>query len=98
MSDEEKRAVRTIVDRAIAKGASLCVYDGEEYALMHSKDADEVMAALFACEIEWLEVWDAKGERRIGTIMFVYGNAPDEVVCDCTDKPEILEICGLEDF
>lgn len=96
MSDEEKAVVRGIVERAIASGRRLSVFDGEEYPITLSDDADAVMNELFACDMEWLQVWDADGERRIGTIMFVYGNAPDEVVCDCTDKPEILELCGLE--
>jgi hypothetical protein len=32
--------------------------------------------------------------KKIGTIFLVYGNDAEEVVCDCTDKPEILEIVG----
>jgi hypothetical protein len=32
--------------------------------------------------------------KRIGAIYLVYGNDADEVVADCTDKPEILEIVG----
>jgi hypothetical protein len=51
------------------------------------------MAELGHCDDEWLIVSNADG-KRIGAIYLVYGNDPDEVVADCTDKPEILEIVG----
>jgi hypothetical protein len=38
-----------------------------------------------------LYVANADG-KRIGAIYFVYGNDADEVVADCTDKAEILEL------
>jgi hypothetical protein len=51
------------------------------------------MAELGHCGEEWLYVENAD-LKKIGTIFLVYGNDADEVVCDCTDKPEILEIVG----
>lgn len=94
MDTDERFVVRGIVNRALDKGYLLTVFDGEEFPLLHSDDADEVMAELGHCDEEWLYV--ENGDRKkIGTIFLVYGNDPDEVVCDCTDKPEILEIVGL---
>lgn len=94
MNTDERFVVRGIVNRALDKGYLLTVFDGEEYPVMHSDDSDEVMAELGHCDEEWLSV--ENGDRKkIGTIFLVYGNDPDEVVCDCTDKPEILEIVGL---
>jgi len=49
------------------------------------------MAGLGHCDEEWLIVSNADG-KRIGMIFFVYGNDADEVVADCTDKAEILEL------
>ena len=93
MDTDERFVVRGIVNRALDKGYLLTVFDGEEFPLLHSDDADEVMAELGHCDEEWLYV--ENGDRKkIGTIFLVYGNDPDEVVCDCTDKPEILEIVG----
>ena len=94
MDTDERYVVRQIVNRALDKGYLLSVFDGEEYAIKDSADAEEVMDQLGHCDEEWLEVWTPTGERRIGTIFLVYGNDADEVVCDCTDKPEILEIVG----
>ena len=94
MDTDERFVVRGIVNRALDKGYLLTVFDGEEFPLLHSDDADEVLAELGHCDEEWLYV--ENGDRKkIGTIWLVYGNDPDEVVCDCTDKPEILEIVGL---
>ena len=93
MTNEERYVVRQIVNRALDKGYVLSIYDGEEFPLLHSDDADEVIAELGHCDEEWLYVENAD-HKKIGTIFLVYGNDADEVVCDCTDKPEILEIVG----
>jgi len=93
MDNEERFVVRQIVNRALDKGYLLTVDDGEELPVMHSDDAEEVMDNLGHCDEEWLHV-ENDARQKIGVIFLVYGNDPDEVVCDCTDKPEILEIVG----
>lgn len=94
MDSEERFVVKQMVSRALDKGYTLSVFDGEEFPVLHSDDLEEVMAELGHCDEEWLYVENAD-HKKIGTIWLVYGNDPDEVVCDCTDKPEILEIVGL---
>ena len=91
MNTGERFVVKQIVGRALDKGYLLSVYDGEEYPIMHSDDAEAVMAELGHCDEEWLQVANAD-RKRIGTIFFVYGNDADEVVADCTDRAEILEL------
>jgi hypothetical protein len=93
MNTEERFVVKQIVGRALDKGYLLSVYDGEETPVEHSDDLEAVMAELGHCEAEWLLVENAD-RKRIGSIFLVYGNDPDEVVADCTDKPEILEVVG----
>ena len=93
MDSEERFVVRGIVNRALDKGYLLTVFDGEEFPVMHSDDPEDVMAELGHCDAEWLHV-ENDARQKIGTIWLVYGNDPDEVVADCTDKPEILEIVG----
>lgn len=93
MTGEERFVVRQIVNRALDKGYLLTVDDGEELPVMHSDDAEEVMDNLGHCDEEWLHV-ENDARQKIGVIFLVYGNDADEVVCDCTDKPEILEIVG----
>ena len=91
MNTEERFVVKQIVGRALDKGYLLSVFDGEEYPIRHSDDAEAVMAELGHCDEEWLMVSNADG-KPFGTILFVYGNDADEVVADCTDKAEILEL------
>ena len=93
MNTEERFVVKQIVGRALDKGYLLSVFDGEEYPIRHSDDAEAVMAELGHCDEEWLQVANAD-RKRIGAIFLVYGNDPDEVVCDYTDKAEIEEIVG----
>jgi len=93
MNTEERFVVKQIVGRALDKGYLLSVYDGEEYPLRSSDDAEAVMAQLGHCDDEWLWV-ENEDTRKVGFIYLVYGNDPDEVVADCSDKPEILEIVG----
>jgi hypothetical protein len=93
MDTEERFVVKQIVGRALDKGYLLSVFDGEEYPIRYSNDPEAVMAELGHCDEDWLLVANADA-KRIGTIFLVYGNDADEVVADCTDKPEILEIVG----
>jgi hypothetical protein len=93
MNTDERFIIRQIVNRALDKGYLLTVFDGEEFPLMHSDDAEEVMAELGHTDADWLYV-ENNDLRKIGMIWLIYGNDPDEVVADCTDKPEILEIVG----
>jgi hypothetical protein len=91
MDTEERFVVKRIVGRALDKGYLLSVLDGEDTPIRHSDDAEAVMANLGHCDEEWLIVSNAD-RKQIGIIFFVYGNDADEVVADCTDKAEILEL------
>jgi hypothetical protein len=94
MNTEERFVIQQIVNRALDKGYLLSVFDGEEWPALHSDDSEEVMAELGHTDTDWLYVENG-ARQKIGMIWLIYGNDPDEVVADCTDKPEILEIVGL---
>lgn len=93
MNTEERFVVKQIVGRALDKGYLLSVDDGEDFPIQNSNDAEAVMEQLGHCDEEWLIVSNPDA-KQIGAIFLVYGNDADEVVADCTDKPEILEIVG----
>jgi hypothetical protein len=93
MNTEERFVVKQIVGRALDKGYLLSVDDGEDFPIQNSNDAEAVMGQLGHCDEEWLIVSNPDA-KRIGAIFLIYGNDADEVVADCTDKPEILEIVG----
>jgi hypothetical protein len=87
----EINAAGRIIDRALAKGYTVSVNDGEEWTTKHSSNRGIIMAALASTDSDILLIRDANG-RRLGLIFLVWGNSPEEVVCDCSDKPEILEL------
>jgi hypothetical protein len=84
----EKRAVGKIIDRALAKGYLISVNDGEEWVVKQSAKRKEIMAALASTDSDSLVIRKADG-KKVGSIYLVWGNSPEEVVCDCSDNPEI---------
>jgi hypothetical protein len=84
----EKRAAGKIIDRALAKGYLISVNDGEEWVVKKSAKRKEIMGALQSTDSDTLMIRKPDGEK-VGMIYMVWGNSPDEIVCDCSDKPEI---------
>lgn len=87
MSPAEAAIIRPIVQRGLDAGYSVSVFDGEEWTVKRSTDRDRIMAALGTTDEDSLRF--RQDDEIIGSISLVYGNDPDEVVSDCTDKPEI---------
>ena len=86
----EVAAVKKIINRALALGWSVSVNDGYETTLSKSKVKKDIVAAIATTEEDILIFWS--GDKRIGSIYIVWGNGAEDVVCDCTDKVEILEL------
>ena len=85
MNDGEKRVVRRLVKAALDRGYTVSVHDGEEWPVRKSDSVVEIMAALGATDMERLLLRSADG-TRIGSILLVYGNSPEEVIADHTDN------------
>lgn len=90
---QEKTAAGRIIDRALAKGYMVSVYDGEEYVVKSSRKRHQIMTALGSTDTDQLIIRDGKG-NKIGTILLIWGNSPEEVVADHTDQPEINALVG----
>jgi hypothetical protein len=86
MDKKERTITRRIVKAALAKGYTVSVYDGEEFALRRSSSERAIMKAIYSTDEDTLVMHG--GERRIGQIYLVWGNGED-VVTDYTDCPEI---------
>jgi hypothetical protein len=82
MNDQEKKYLREIIERAIADGCLCSVDDGECTTVRRSRDVDQILAALGTTEQDLLILSNNVGNDYVGAIDLVYGNAPDEVVCD----------------
>jgi hypothetical protein len=71
----------------LSAGYEISIDNGaEENELNNSRDENEIMRSLFACDEEVLIVRRV-GEREDtpatrGFVRLVYGNSPEEVVCD----------------
>jgi hypothetical protein len=91
---QEKTAAGRIIDRALAKGYKISVNDGEEWTVKQSTKRREIMDALQSTDSDTLMIRAADG-AKIGTIFLVWGNSPDEIVCDCSDNPEIDALTGI---
>jgi hypothetical protein len=74
----EKKIATAIVEAALAKGWTIGVYDGEEWALKRSSSKDEIIKALASTDEDVLTIRDAGGEA-MGSIYLVWGNGEDLV-------------------
>lgn len=93
MSPDEAKIIRPIVQRGLDDGCTVSVFDGEEWTVKKSTDRDRIMAALGTTDEDTIRFRDAGGDI-VGSVYLVYGNAPDEVVSDCTDNARTLAIVG----
>jgi hypothetical protein len=96
----ERKVIRFAVRHILAQGYVISVYDGEDSPVKKSASERAIMAAVQACDEEWLIVWKpvAGGlhegvgvkHQRMGTIALVYGNSGPEVICDYHTSLEAL--------
>jgi hypothetical protein len=84
------KIARKIVKLALARGWKVSVNDGEEWTVKLSDKRDVILAALATTEADTLRFRDA-GAQNIGVVSLIYENGED-VVSDCSDKPEILAL------
>lgn len=97
----ERKIVSRIVKDALAKGYTVSVYDGEEYALKRGTAYKQIMEACFSTDEDTL-VFYAKTDEydfgvdsplnklfRIGFVSLVYGNCGYDVISDCTYTPSM---------
>lgn len=76
-----KNALHDLIDYALAAGATISVWDGEEWGVKRSRDRDEVLELVNDLDEARLRFRNAAGEK-IGWAFIVNGNEPDELVAD----------------
>lgn len=84
----ERAIIRRIVLDAVKAGYTLGVWDGEELVLKGATTAKAVLDKMFSVDEEYLFVY--KDGKRIGWVLFVYGNGGWDVVTDYS--PRLAEI------
>lgn len=85
--ETERKVIRHATRALIAAGFHVGVYDGEAVSCKPTQRVTTVMAAVGACDEEWLRVYtpsetEAGKFKRIGTIYLVYGNSGWDVMAD----------------
>ena len=81
----EKQIAERIVDKALAAGYTISVYDGEEWPLKRSINRPDILAAMYSTDSDVLRFRWPESSHAVGSIMLVYGNGED-VVCDYSDN------------
>ena len=104
----ERKIVSRIVKDALAKGYTVSVYDGEEYALKYGTAYKKIMDACFSTDIDTL-VFHLKNDAiaedsplkdkffRIGFVQLVYGNCGYDVISDYTYTPAMEDLLSCAD-
>ncbi len=83
----EKKIVRCVVEDLLAAGFQVGVNNGEERCLKRSSDINEIIAATFSTDEDWLIA--CKNGKYIGWVRCIWGNEED-IISDYTTN---LESC-----
>ena len=84
----DQQALRALVSDILARGYSISVNDGEDWPVKRSTDLAEICDAAASVDESLLRLRRPDGSTA-GVIDLVFGNAPDELISDHTDTPEL---------
>jgi hypothetical protein len=91
--DAERKIARKVIDDAIAAGHTIDVFDGEAVPLKGSSDAEQIIGAMFSTDSDSLII--KKDGKRIGSVVFIYGNSGHDVIADYSmDLHTLLQGAG----
>lgn len=85
----EMRMACVLVQSALDAGYYVTVDNGEE-ELKPKQTTRDVLLEMFTTDMDRLHLY--QGGRRLGWVLFVYGNEGWDVISDYTDKPEIEKL------
>lgn len=99
ISKGEQQTASRLVDRILASHYEVSVFDEETWAISRSTDKAAILDAMGNTSEDILKLHDANGmnQGKGGTILLVWGNAPDgsELVADHSDNDKIRHIVEL---
>lgn len=90
MDMREAAVVKQIVNRAVVLGFDVEVFDGEE-TFPKTHDTKIIIDNMMNTDEDVIKIYFTDG-KCAGAIQFVYGNSPEEVVCDYTDNELIRKL------
>ena len=94
---EESALANRIVAEILLAGFVISVFDGEAYPVKRSAKHLEIVSALGSAEADTLAIHDPLTGRREGSVLLVWGNSADELVCDYSTTLEgLFSFAGKE--
>ncbi|WP_439357927.1 hypothetical protein [Bradyrhizobium sp. DASA03007] len=82
IAEAERQIARKIIEDAITAGYKIDVYDGMDFPLKDSDDAEMILGAMFSTDSDKLYL--CKGGKSVGWVFLVYGEYGWDVICDHT--------------
>ncbi|MEH2517386.1 hypothetical protein V1279_002959 [Bradyrhizobium sp. AZCC 1610] len=76
----ERQIARRIIDDALAAGFAIDVYDGGDFAIEKSTDADAIFSAMFSTDDDRLYMH--KDGKQVGSVWLIYGESGWDVITD----------------
>jgi hypothetical protein len=78
----ERQIARKVISDALAAGYAIDVFDGEDYPLKKSTDAEAIFAAMFSTDDDRLFL--RKDDKIVGWVWFIYGESGWDVINNYT--------------
>ena len=85
----ERLISHDLVNAIIAADCNVSIWDGEEYAIKHSTDVEEILSAMSHTGEDNLQIYDAamvfprdRETAYEGFVYLVYGNEPEYLIAD----------------
>jgi hypothetical protein len=88
-----KKAYLDLMNKALAKGLTISVFDGEEWQVKRATAYKAIKDAIESVDECQLRLRDKAGEI-VGWALIVHDLNPDETVADHTHNPLMCELCG----
>ncbi len=85
-----RRIAEALIDKGLAHGWTISVYDGCEWTLRKSTDRAAIRSALATTDCDTLRFRDAAGEK-VGIVVLIWGNDCD-VISDYSDNAATGEL------
>ena len=87
------KAYLTLINKALAKGLTISVFDGEEWQVKRSTSPKAIKEAIESVDESQLRLRDKAGEI-VGWALIILDCEPDCMVADHTYNPLMCELCG----
>lgn len=88
----EEKITQKVIELAIAAGFELRVNDGEETVTPRTQDKGVLFGAMFSTDEDYLLFYMPGVKKRVGWVMFVYGNDGTDVISDYSTSLDDLMI------